>query len=459
MAILKTGASSAGNANVNANYELEVHTSSTPANAGFTKIAGRDGEALQVTRTGYIKVTQETLEFFDTIDGAAINTNLWNTSVSTMTVTQANSAINLNPTNSTTANAYAILSSIQTFFNTSTLPLYIRMAVQSSLYATLPANTVVEFGWMTCATNAAPSDGVFVRVVNGLSYLVLNNNGTETVTQFTIPGNVNSTDDFLFNIYGGSCKLFMNNVLCLDVNSPTSLPAITNNNRQPVTMRVYNTASIPSASATLKLGQISVVNINANFGKPYSHILAGFGRSAIQNPVTTFTQVANYANSAAPASATLANATAGYATLGGQFQFAAVAGAETDYALFGFQVPAGYQLYITGIRIAAFNTVVPVAVTATVLQWAVGVNSSAVSLATADGAGTWKPRVKTIGSQNFAVGAAVGASAVDVVWQNDSSPLCIDGGRFFHVILKMPVATATATEIIRGTIGIDGWFE
>jgi hypothetical protein len=450
MAIVKSGTSSAGNANVNANYELEVHTTSTPANAGFTKLAGRDGEALQVTRTGYIKVTQETLEFFDTIDGAALNINLWNTSVSTMTITQANSSINLNPTNSVTANAYAILSSIQTFFNTSTLPLYIRMAVQSSLYATLPANTVVEFGWMTCATNAAPSDGVFVRVVNGLSYLVLNNNGTETVTQFTIPANINSTDDILFNIYGGSCKLFINNVLALDVNSPVSLPAITNNNRQPVTMRVYNTASIPSASATLRLGQISVVNINANFGKPYSHI---------QNPVTTFTQLANYANSAAPVSATLANATAGYATLGGQFQFVAVAGAETDYALFGFQVPAGYQLYITGIRISSFNTVVPVAITPTIMQWSVGVNSSAVSLATADGAGTWKPRVKTIGTQSFAVGAAVGAVAADVVWQSEASPLLVDGGRFFHIILKMPVATATATEILRGTIGIDGWFE
>lgn len=55
--------------------------------------------------------------------------------------------------------------------------------------------------------------------------------------------------------------------------------------------------------------------------------------------------------------------------------------------------------------------------------------------------------------------AAVVAVASDVVWQSDSAPLLIDGGRFFLGILKMPVATATATEILRGTIGIDGWTE
>lgn len=438
---------------------LMVTLPQTVSQAGYAKIAGRDNEQLAITKTGYIRASTETVEFFDTIDGAALNTNLWNTSTSTMTITQANSLINLNPTNSVTASAYAILSSIQTFFNTSTLPLYIRMAIQSSLYVTQPANTVVEFGWMTCATTAAPTDGVFIRIVNGQAYLVLNNNGTESPTQFTIPANVNNTDDYFFNIYGGSCKLYINNTLILDVAAPVTWPAITNSNRQPVTLRVYNTASAPSSSATLRLGQISVVNINANFGKAYGHMLAGMGRSAVQNPVTTFTQLANYANSAAPTSATLSNTAAGYTALGGQFQFAAVAGAETDYALFGYQVPAGYQLYITGVRISTFNMGAVVATTPTLLQWAMGVNSSAVSLATSDGTNTWKPRIKPIGTQSFAVGAAIGANATDVVWQNNSAPFCIDGGRYLHVVLKMPVGTATASQVIRGIVGIDGWFE
>lgn len=69
--------------------------------------------------------------------------------------------------------------------------------------------------------------------------------------------------------------------------------------------------------------------------------MAGMGQSCVNAPDSaTAGSTANYANTAAPASATLSNTAAGYTTLGGQFQFAAVAG-ETDYALFAFLVPAG----------------------------------------------------------------------------------------------------------------------
>ncbi len=460
MAVIDGGSSTAGKANTSANFELEVHTNDDPTKVGYTRIAGRDGEAMGITRTGYVRSSVETLEFFDTIDGTAVNTNLWNQSTATMTITQSAGFINLNPTNSVAASVHAILSTIQQFFNTSTLPLYVRMSIQASLLSAQPVNTVTEFGWMTCATTAAPTDGVFVRFLAGQAYLVLNNGGSEFVTQFTIPPTVNNTYDFFFNIYGTACKLYIDNVLVLDVSSPGTQAAITNSNRQPIGLRVYNTASAPSASSTLRLGQISVANINANFSKPLARTLIGMGRSCVQNPVTTFTQLANYANSAAPTSATLSNTAAGYTTLGGQFQFAAVAGAETDYALFGYQVPTGYQLIVSGVRIATYNMVVAIATTPTVFQWSLGVNSSAVSLATADGAGTWKPRIRTIGSQSMPVASPVGFCATDVIWTAPSeSPVCIEGGRFFHVILKMPVGTATATEIFRGTVGIDGWFE
>jgi hypothetical protein len=55
-------------------------------------------------------------------------------------------------------------------------------------------------------------------------------------------------------------------------------------------------------------------------------------RAGYKLPGLYGTGTANYANSAAPASASLANATAGYMTLGGKFQFAAVGGAATKYA-------------------------------------------------------------------------------------------------------------------------------
>lgn len=71
-----------------------------------------------------------------------------------------------------------------------------------------------------------------------------------------------------------------------------------------------------------------------------SQAAGNLSMSAGRNPFTG-AQLENHTNSTAPTSATLSNTAAGYTTLGGRFQFAAVAGAATDYALFGFQVPAG----------------------------------------------------------------------------------------------------------------------
>jgi hypothetical protein len=200
----------------------------------------------------------------------------------------------------------------------------------------------------------------------------------------------------------------------------------------------------------------------SNVNKTFAHQLAGGGRAAYQSPITTYGQTANHANSTSPTSATLSNTAAGYTTLGGRYQFAAPVGAATDFALFGFQVPAGLQLYVTGIRISACNTVAAVATTATVLDWAIGANSSAVSLATADVLGppptAWGPRRIPLDTQGFIVGAAAGACAPTIV-HTFSTPVVVDSARFFHVILQVPIGTATATEVIRGDVMVEGYFE
>lgn len=168
-------------------------------------------------------------------------------------------------------------------------------------------------------------------------------------------------------------------------------------------------------------------------------------------------QTGNHANSAAPSSASLSNTAAGYTTLGGKWQFAAVGGAETDYALFAYQVPATHRLWVNGIDISAINTGAAVATSAHVLEWALGINSTAVSLATTDSGSTYGPRRVQIGTHALAIAAAIAAPFVDISskW---SRPLIIQPSRYLHVILKMPIATATVSQIIRGQVNIDGIF-
>jgi hypothetical protein len=81
-----------------------------------------------------------------------------------------------------------------------------------------------------------------------------------------------------------------------------------------------------------------------------------------------------------------------------------------------------------------------------------------VSLATADGAATRARSVVPLGVQSLPVGAAVGAVAnrIDV---NLDAPLVVESGTYLHIILKMPVGTATGSQIIRGTVAFNGYFE
>jgi hypothetical protein len=178
--------------------------------------------------------------------------------------------------------------------------------------------------------------------------------------------------------------------------------------------------------------------------------LTGLGGEIIP---TTFAKTANYANTAAPASASLSNTAAGYTTLGGQFQFAAVGGAETDFALFGYTVVSPYSYVCTGIDIDTFNTGAAVATTPHVLQWFASPNQPLITLAGTD-------YRMPLGVQSLPVGTAIGGQANQRIVSNFSdAPLVTHAGRLFVIGLKIPVGTATASQIIRGTVTVKGYFE
>jgi hypothetical protein len=183
--------------------------------------------------------------------------------------------------------------------------------------------------------------------------------------------------------------------------------------------------------------------------------MSGIGLNSLTSP-TAYTQAANWANSTVPANATLANITASYTTLGGQFRFAATAGAETDYCLFGWQNPSPYTFYCTGIRIGEVrNEIVAVAGTASVLEWGASFGSSAASLATA---GTYPPIRIALGQQSFPIAAAIAAIVPAIDWRT-GTPMAVQPSRFLDIILRLPIGTATATEFFRGSVVVDGFFE
>jgi hypothetical protein len=169
-------------------------------------------------------------------------------------------------------------------------------------------------------------------------------------------------------------------------------------------------------------------------------------------------QTANHDNSTSPSSGSLSNTVPAYLTLGGRWQFAAVASAATDYAIFGYVIPSTHRFWCTGVDIWTVNTGAAVATTATIMDWSLGINSTAASLATTDSGATFGPRRVTLGIQAFLSGAAIGAVAepIRTCFEN---PLPVEPSRYVHIILQMPLATNTGSQVIRGDCLVKGWFE
>lgn len=445
------------NGNVLTRQDKSAYPASPAGVPILTKYRDTIARMIRSSVVGNVGILNDEFLLFDPIEGAAVNTNIWTQSLSTFTVAQATHAITLNSgAGSVVSGAFAIHTSNRQFLKVPQCPLVFKTRVRINWFA----NAIAEFGFgAPSGVTAAISDGAFFRKTTaGQLQAVVSFNGTETTQNL---GAVNITDFYDYSIVvdeqyvhfiviDSTGTVVSDVIQNIGVVTQAFLWSVTH---LPCFYRLYNNTA-PATAPTLIIGGVSVVNKDIDSNKSWAEQLATLTKNAITSP-TTFAQLANYANSAAPASATLSNTAAGYTTLGGKWQFAAVAGAVTDYALFGFQNPTPYQLVITGVKIDAVNTGAAVATTATILEWGLAVNSNAVSLATG---APYPPMRISLGVQAFIVAAAIGAVAPPIYVQF-KTPVVVEPGRFLHIILQMPVGTATAAQVIRGTCHIEGYFE
>ena len=472
--IIKSG-DSADLASVDANKRLKVNLPLVMSDAGYSIIAGEshDGasgeprlvRAAKVSTDGRLRVGVDNLYWADTFNHTVVDASAYQCVTATATLAMTGGFLVLNAGNSVAAVAVARVQTYKTFplHPAGSLEVLFRLR-----FAINPiANNVCEFGLGFAATTATPTDGVYFKLnTSGALVGVMNINGTETTTAPMPAPVANEVYFYRIVIDQDRIEFYIDGVLQGVILSPNTSAAISLSRWQPLLMRCYN-ASATGSAQRMEVADVSVIARDLQLNRLWATAMAGIECGSYNNPRGAAAgQSANYVNSTAPASATLSNTAAGYTTLGGQFQFAAVAGAETDYALFAFQVPAAAaaggnrNLVIRGVRIEAYNMGAASATTPTLLQWALGVGSTGVSLATADSltAGTRAPRRIALGVQSIPIGTAIGGNAapIDV---NLDAPLYVAAGTYLHVILRMPVGTATAAQIIRGMVLINGYYE
>lgn len=461
--------------NLDAGGNVKVALTNTPAQMGGVRMFSENDPGT-ATGSPLLRSPESSMDFrlrvgtdsvWDTeqFNYVAQNTSKHKYTPTTMTMTWAGGALNTNGSSITTTATAAQIQTYRHFPLLGSGTIYTETTM--CLSNAMAANINLDFGLMTLAAagTSIPTSGVYFRINSAGIIGVINSNGTETTTSaMAFTQSINVFNKFLICISQSEIEFWIDDVLMKSVNRGNGVSQPMYAASAPFAIRHHNTG-VAGAVVQGKFGGYSVSEGDVDTNRLWASAMAGQGLSGIQGASgMTQGQTANNANSAAPATAALSNTAASYATLGGKFVFAAVAGAETDYALFAYLNPVpttgitGRNLVIRGVWLDTFNAVVATATTPTVLEWSLGVGATAVSLATAEAAATRAPRRITLGCQSFLVGALAGAPAerVDI---NLDAPVVVEPGTYVHVILRVPYGTATATELFRGQVGFNCYWE
>ncbi len=428
---------------------------------GAMMLAGQhegQGVHLRAGRAGSIGVTNGQTLFWEECEGATLNTARWTAALTTFTNAQTAAGINMNSAASVAANGSSLLTSSRHIPRRLNVPLDFTARIRASAVA----NSTIEIGmgYITAGT-AQIVNGVFWQHNSGSSAArpVIVYNSADIAVGNDVDLSAHGTNYLQYGIVleDHSATFTIRNTQTGEAISrqtlriPLTAAKWATATHMPVAIRVYNGAVAPVTAPVCVVASVSVLQLDESAVQTASHAASGLNLGAEVGPATA-TQAATWANGAAPANSALSATVASATTLGGLFSFAAVAGAATDYVLFGYTVPLPYSFFCTRIHISTWNAGAAVATTPTLLVWGVGANSTAVSLATAS------YNKVGVGVQSLPVGAAIGTAASEIDAQFEA-PLFTGAGRFFAVILRMPVSTATASQLVQGFVTVRGYFQ
>lgn len=464
-------------AGVDANNKLKVNLPLSKADAGYALMAsmvhdGATGQVapiirpLEVSVNKRLRVGVDNLWFADRFSYPAQWTAVWQSVLTTMTVTHVPAGfIALNGGSSVAAAAVANYQTYQQF------PCYNGAGLSMELLAvyTQPLQTgnVMEFGMFQAATTAAPIDGVLFRFTSaGVFNGVINFNGSETLVDLGTVPSEDEAHNYTIRVESDSTMFLVDAVVRGTISTPLGQNGPSCNMYQPVHFRTYNSGGT-SLAQQLQIGEARVFLRDVSDDRGFAVAMAGMGGGGYQGHAgATQGSTALYTNSlAAGAGLAATNTTAALGSgLGGQFTVLPTLVAGTDGIISSYQVPAstalipGEALYITGVWVDAK---VMVAFTGGPVYYAMslGVGNNLVSLATAEGPANKASRRIPLGWQSLVVTAPVGQKSDEGrIFIPFSSPVVANPGEFVQVIAKN-LGTVTTLGAITFQIGFDSHFE
>ena len=475
--IIKSGNSS-NLANVSSNNDLQVAVGLTaPEISGFVSVTAESDPGdvtgtrlvknLELTDDFRLRVGTDQTFFNEYFPGTTVNGNIWNTLVSTMTLTQASNFAILNAASSVASGAFAQLRTWRHMPAFMSFPVYCEIDLQFSIAP--QNNNIVEWGLGLATGVATPTDGAFFRVLSSTDFrCVINSAGSETtsVNLISYLPDPATTNDYLIVLSEKTCEFWINDVLVSILTRISNAGATTASMNLPLFIRNYNSNTTSSAQV-VRVGYVNVSQGDMTTNKPWSHVMAGAGGMAYQaqTGAATLGTTANLANNAViSAPAAMTNTTAALGSgLGGQFVTSPTLTAVTDGIVSSYQVPAGSatvpgkSLYITGVRVQGAVTTT-LAGGPVIYAYSLAYGHTAVALNTVEANGTVKaPRRVALGFETFPATAAAGVIGGGV-YMPFNSPVVVQPGEFVQLVAKN-VGTVTSAGVIVFLVSFDAYFE
>jgi len=422
---------------------------------------------LRVDRFGNAGLNQHLNLFHEDWEGTTLHQGRWNTFVAGFTGTQGQGFYTL--TGNTTTSQVYILSSATRAPLMQRAPVQVkqRIRLSNTSNAAFPVNAFADFGLSNITTNSPINNGFYFQLTTaGVFQVVWSYNstgpGTDVAQAVVLVGTATpffpdptksyiydillDDDNVVFTVQDASTGnvIAENTLFFAGTGFKRSLES-----HLSFFQRLGNSATAPGTAPQMIIGDIYAALLDTQLNTPAPHVYASLGRTSASQPLTGV-QLGNYANNTTPTNATLTNAAAAYANLGGLFSFTATAGGVSDYNLF-CPPSFGYDLFITDVQIDTWVNGATSATTPTLLHWLICENTTAII-------NTGTQVREHLGAQSIPIGTAPGGQADRSITRTLITPFRVAAGRFLILGLRTPVGTATASQLIQGGINLRGYW-
>ncbi len=464
-------------AEVNAQKELTVALTKTEDNAGFVNLSVKMGdgeyvgtpyvERLVASDAGRLTVGLDQPLLAEPFVGAALNTTIWSTLLTTMTASVSGGFLTLNAGLSVAVNTAASVRSWRHF------PIYkgFPTAFLADLQFSQPpiTNNICEWGLFIASGITAVTDGVLFRVnaAGELRCVVVNNSveiQSPALSAAALLGGANVTRRFKITVGDAEVDFYINDIHVAGIELGNASATVTASMNLPIAFRNYNVGAL-SVAQVMKISSTAAVAGDMNTGRTWPAIMAGMGGNAAQGQSGgTLGTTAALTNNQVLGGAGITNSGVALPSgLGGLLTVLPTLVANSDGILSSYQVPIGSaavpgrSLIIQAIRIhGVVTTVLAGGPVIAFLYLAFG--HTAAALTTAEGATTKAPRRLPLGIQVYPLNAAVGVRDDREIQMELPTPIVVQPGEFIQTVLKN-IGTITTTGAITFSIAFVGHWE